>query len=124
MSNPGGWFEIYVNDIARAKAFYEKVFQTKLEQLGAATPGVAMWAFPASRDGYGCGGAIVKMDGMAAGGNSTLVYFSCKDCAVEEARIAGAGGKVLKPKFSIGPHGFIAIVQDSEGNAFGLHSMS
>jgi hypothetical protein len=30
---------------------------------------------------------------------------------------------VLKPKFSIGNNGFIAIIGDSEGNAIGLHSM-
>ena len=26
MINPVGWFEIYVNDMPRAKAFYEQVF--------------------------------------------------------------------------------------------------
>ena len=30
MINPVGWFEIYVNDMPRAKAFYESVFEQKL----------------------------------------------------------------------------------------------
>jgi uncharacterized protein len=30
-NNPVGWFEIYVQDMPRAKAFYEAVFQGKLE---------------------------------------------------------------------------------------------
>ena len=29
--NVVGWFEIYVQDMPRAKAFYEAVFQIKLE---------------------------------------------------------------------------------------------
>ena len=33
MNNPVGWFEIYVDDMARAKAFYEAVFGKKLERL-------------------------------------------------------------------------------------------
>jgi hypothetical protein len=33
--NPVGWFEIYVQDISRAKAFYEAVLQTQLQRLEA-----------------------------------------------------------------------------------------
>ncbi|HEV3149059.1 MAG TPA: hypothetical protein VGZ24_10465 [Chthoniobacterales bacterium] len=32
------------------------------------------------------------------------------------------GGKVLQDKHQIGPHGFRAIVVDSEGNRIALHS--
>ena len=32
-SNPVGWFEIYVNDISRAKKFYEKVLDIQLSDL-------------------------------------------------------------------------------------------
>jgi predicted enzyme related to lactoylglutathione lyase len=73
-------------------------------------------------DGGGATGALVKMDGMPSGGNSTIVYFGCDDCAVESERIAGAGGHVFKSKFSIGQYGFIALALDTEGNMFGMHS--
>jgi predicted enzyme related to lactoylglutathione lyase len=63
------------------------------------------------------------MPGFPAGGNSTLVYFSCEDCAVEESRVVPAGGKIEKEKFSIGPYGFITLAYDTEGNMFGLHSL-
>ena len=63
------------------------------------------------------------MDGFPSGGNSTLVYFNCEDCAVEAARVAGAGGRVQRDKMSIGEYGFIALCFDTEGNMFGLHSM-
>nr|MDJ0834571.1 VOC family protein [Gammaproteobacteria bacterium] len=68
-------------------------------------------------------GALVKMDGFTAGGNSTLVYFSCEDCAIEEARVAAAGGRVETAKMAIGRHGFFSMIIDTEGNLLGLHSM-
>ena len=120
-NNPVGWFEIYVQDMARARAFYESVFQLKLDKL----PGteLEMYTFPMAMELYGAPGALVKMEGVDSGGNSVLVYFSCADCAVEASRVAAAGGQVLKPKFSIGEYGFIALVSDSEGNMIGLHSL-
>ena len=119
--NPVGWFEIYVQDMVRAKAFYESVFAACLERLDG--PGIEMWAFPAQPDLPGAGGALVKVDGLVSGGNSTLVYFSCADCAEQAARASTSGGKVFKEKFSIGPYGFIALVNDTEDNLIGLHSM-
>jgi len=32
------------------------------------------------------------------------------------------GGKLLEPKHQIGPHGFRALIRDSEGNRVALHS--
>lgn len=118
--NAVGWFEIYVQDMVRAKAFYEAVFQVKLEQLDS--PGLEMWSFPMVVDRMGAPGALVKMPGFPSGGNSTLVYFSCVDCAVEAARVLEHGGRLQKEKMSIGQYGFIALAFDTEGNMFGLHS--
>ena len=119
--NAVGWFEIYVQDVERAKAFYESVFQVKLQSLGSDF--IEMWAFPSDMTSYGAGGAIVKMEGFPSGGNSTIVYFSCADCAVEANRAAAAGGKIFKDRFSIGQYGFIALVVDPDGNLIGLHSV-
>lgn len=119
--NPIGWFEIYVQDMSRAKKFYETVLETQLEKLTAAE--IEMWAFKSDMTQYGAGGALVKMDGMSSGGNSILVYFGCPDCAVEAARVNEAGGTVQREKMSIGDYGFIALATDTEGNMFGLHSL-
>jgi len=120
-TNPVVWFEIYVQDMERAKKFYEAVFQTELEKLN--NPELEMWAFPMAKDGMGASGALVKMPGFLSGGNSTLVYFSCVDCATEAARVVKAGGRIQREKFFIGQYGFIALAVDTEGNMFGLHSM-
>jgi len=121
VNNPVIWFEIYVQDMLRAKAFYESLFQVRLERLN--NPDMEMWAFPMAMDRVGAGGALVKMDGVASGGNSTMVYFSCEDCAVEAASVAQYGGYVCREKISIGEYGFISLAVDTEGNMIGLHSL-
>jgi len=121
--NPVGWFEIYVNDLPRATKFYETVLKKQLSKLDAPGGEVEMIAFPMERDSSGASGALVKMNGVQAGGNSTIVYFVSEDCAQEASRAEAAGGKVMKPKFPIGPYGFITLLFDTEGNIFGVHSM-
>lgn len=120
-NNPVVWFEIYVQEMKRARQFYESVFQVKLERLN--TPDLEMWGFPMEMERTGASGALIKMEGVPSGGMGTLVYFGCEDCAVEEARIVKAGGGVKQSKMSIGEYGFISLGFDTEGNLFGLHSL-
>ncbi len=132
-SNPVVWFEIYVENMARAKAFYEATFEVKLEFMSPpteemrATGNMEMWSFPMDKDAAmttpGASGMLVKMDGYNPGGGGTLIYFGCEDCAVTAARAAKNGGSICSEKMAIGPYGFIALVHDTEGNTIGLHSM-
>ena len=124
--NPVRWFEIYTADLARARRFYEAVFQLQMAPLPAAEGDrscMEMMVFPTDMDKPGAGGTLVRMDGVAPGGGGTLIYFACEDCAVEQSRVVAAGGQVSKAKFSIAPYGFIALVVDTEGNMIGLHSL-
>jgi predicted enzyme related to lactoylglutathione lyase len=121
--NPVGWFEIYVNDLPRATKFYEAVLKKPIAKLDSPAGEIEMMAFPMEMNASGAAGALVKMEGVKAGGNSTIVYFITDDCAVEASRVEAAGGKIMKTKMSIGKYGFIALVFDTEGNVFGLHSM-
>lgn len=82
-----------------------------------------MWSFTMNQAGYGASCALIKLPGYPSGANSVIVYFSCADCAVEAAKAAKAGGRVEKPKQSIGQYVHIALVVDTEGNMIGLHSM-
>ena len=124
MKNPIVGFDIYVNDLERAKKFYETVLGVSLEKLvDPENTQMNMWSFPSDMEGYGIAGALVKMEGCPAGGSSTIVYFGCDDCAVEASRVEAAGGKIQHSKKSIGEYGFIVRVVDTEGNMFGLHSM-
>ena len=118
--NPVNWFEIYVQDMARARKFYETVLGVELRPMETDLP---MCGFPEEPDAPGCAGALVHFEGVPSGGNSVMVYFSCGDCAVEGARVADAGGKLEREKMSIGQYGFITLASDTEGNMFGLHSL-
>ena len=123
-TKPVVWFEVYVQDMMRAKAFYEAVFSMQLEKLEGPDSSEEMWAFPGPMDdSMGSSGALVKMNGVLSGGNGVIVYFTCKDCATEASRVASNGGKVTKEKFSLGKFGFAALIADTEGNVIGLHSM-
>lgn len=127
--NPIVWFEIYVDELNRAQKFYETVLDVELTILqtpdkSEADSGLKMIAFPMAMNGAGASGALVKMEGVKSGGNSTIVYFASEDCSTEEVRIENAGGKIFKPKMSIGEYGFITLFYDTEGNMVGLHSMS
>jgi len=126
--NPVGWFEIYVQDIEKARKFYTEVLQTEMQEMpdptGEGSGDMKMVAFPMTMNPMtGASGALVQMTGMPSGGNSTVVYFITEDCKIEEERVGNAGGKVHQPKMSIGEFGFVSLCLDVDGNMFGLHSM-
>ena len=124
LDNAIGWFEIYVDDIERATAFYEGVFAQTLTRQAMGPNGPEMAMFPGGPDGTGACGALVQMPQMRKPStDGVLIYFSCDDCAVEQGRAEQFGGQVWGNKFPIGDRGFIAIIVDTEGNQIGLHSM-
>lgn len=123
MNNAVGWFEIYVSDMERALAFYTKVFRRELQHLESPTGDMEMYAFTWDDTAYGAPGALARHPQMAPGVGGTLVYFACQDLTQEAARAVEAGGKIVLPRMSIGEHGFIALVEDTEGNVIGLHSV-
>lgn len=124
-TNSVGWFEIYVENMDRAQTFYEGVFQKKLDKMETpdSVQDLQMVGFPGNMETYGANGALVQMKEYGPSPSGTIVYFSCEDCSNESSRVEDLGGKIVKPKFSIGKYGNIALVQDSEGNMIGLHSM-
>ncbi len=125
--NPVVWFEIYVDDLKRAKKFYETVFKFKMSELPmpeSAEDNMKMLFFPSDMESKNrASGALVKMDGFKAGNNSTIVYFQSEDCSIEEARIKAAGGSIFKSKLPLGEYGFMVLATDTEGNMIGIHSM-
>jgi len=121
-ANPVTWFEIYVDNIDRAQAFYENLLGVRLAPSPMPDGEMDMRMFPAEMDGAGAPGALIHHPMRQPSAQGNLVYFSVEECgsSVEWARQEGV--MVIVEKQSIGEHGFIAIISDSEGNSIGLHS--
>lgn len=118
--NPVNWFDIHVSNLDRAKKFYETVFNIQLVDFPIEWGKQS--AFPSDYEGLNISGALVEKSDRVADGNNVIVYFTSEDCISEEARAAKAGGKIIKPKMSIGEFGFVSLIMDTEGNTIGLHS--
>ena len=113
------WFEIPTTNLDRAAKFYETVFATSLKRMDFG--GVPNAVFPYEQPGTG--GALIADGRRKPNANGAVVYLHANgklDACVE--RIAAAGGKVVLPKTDIGEPGFIAVLEDTEGNVVGLHS--
>lgn len=116
--NRAVWFDIPVTDLDRAAAFYRAVLDIdvqKQEYDGG------VFCFLAH--GEGNGGCLVPAADQASSTGGILVYLNV-DGRIRDAiaQVERHGGTVKAPIHSIGPHGFRAVVVDSEGNRIALHS--
>ena len=116
-----GWFEIPVNDMSRAKTFYEAVFGVEISEVDLG--GLLMGWFPDNKGAYGATGTLIKQETYIPSQEGTLVYFMSEDVQNELDRVEGAGGKIYQPKTKISDeHGFMGVFIDSEGNRIAIHS--
>jgi len=124
MKNAITWFEIPTKDFDRAQRFYEEVLQAELQTMQMEAGG-AKWAFfPFDMENGGIGGGIVEGQGYEPSKLGSIVYLNGGDDLSEPlSRVEKSGGKVVLPKTSLGPKGFMAQFIDTEGNKVAFHSM-
>ena len=120
-TNSLNWFEIPVNDIERGKKFYETIFgiQMEIQEMD----GSKMAFFPWKPGSGKATGGLAQSPNHKPSMEGTIVYLNANpkmDGVL--AKVEGAGGKVTMPKMSIGEHGNIAFIMDTEGNNIGIHS--
>jgi predicted enzyme related to lactoylglutathione lyase len=118
--NPVGWFEIPVHDMARAKTFYEHVFGIQLSEQRSEALHMAL--FPMFEGAMGTTGSLVQGGYYTPGAQGVVIYFSAPDLDGCLARAGQGGGRVIRERTPIGHHGFIGVVEDTEGNRIGLHT--
>lgn len=120
--NAINWFEISVSDIARAKKFYEAVFNITMDEMEMM--GMKMAFFPAEQGNGKVSGGLVEGKDYKPSTDGTKIYFNGNpDLSVALNRVEAAGGQILMPKTHITPEiGYMAFFMDSEGNAMALHS--
>ncbi len=122
MSNRIVWADIPVTDLDRAIAFYSAVLGAPVEKQNG--PGFLFAVLPhAEGESGGC--LVPPGDGNAPSRTGPLCYLNAEGRLPEAVAAAVAhGGEVLEPVHPLGPHGFRAVVLDSEGNRVALHAMA
>ena len=120
MSNRFVWVDIPVQDLDRAIAFYAAVLGTPVTREGG--PGFT-FGLLAHKGSEVAGCLYLAGDDNAPSPRGPLVYLNVDGrIAAAVTAVNGHGGRVLQRTRSIGPHGYRAIVLDSEGNRIALHS--
>lgn len=112
------WFDLPVADLERASRFYAATLAIKVSQENAG--GFKFAVLDHGPDGNG--GCLVPGKASAEG---VLVYMNV-DGRIRDAvqQAEKHGGRVVEKVTGIGPHGFRAVIIDSEGNRVALHSNS
>ena len=120
-TNSLNWFEIPAIDIARSKKFYETIFGIEMEDNEMGEDKMAF--FPWTPGSGKATGAVVQSKNHKPSMEGTVVYLNANP-SMENVldKVDRAGGEVLVPKTSIGEHGNIAFIMDTEGNNVGIHS--
>jgi predicted enzyme related to lactoylglutathione lyase len=111
------WFDIPVQNLDRACAFYRGVLAVEVEIVSFEETSFAVIAHD-----EGNGGCLIP-DAGAIANAGVLVYLNA-DGRIRDAlqRVEQLGGRIVEPLHAIGQHGFRAVILDSEGNRVALHS--
>lgn len=120
------WFEIPVNDIARAERFYGAVLAATFAPNCATSEQIqAMSIFACSDSPDSVTGCLIQGEGYEPATAGSLVYLNAAP-SIDAAlmRVREAGGAIALPKTALPPGlGFFAHIIDSEGNRVGLHAL-
>ncbi|HIE99354.1 MAG: VOC family protein [Fuerstiella sp.] len=118
--NRAVWFDIPVIDLDRSVAFYAAVLG-----VGVSKGKFDDVEFAVIDHSEGNGGCLVPHSEVAVSDNGILLYLNANGRIHDAvAKTETHGGSIVEPIHSIGPHGFRAIIRDSEGNRLALHSES
>ncbi len=118
-------FEIQVDDIERAKAFYAAAFGWSFEDYSQFT-GSPYWGIVTGpEDELGINGGLLQRPAATPpaqhGTNAFVCTVGVGDYDETERRILAAGGQVALPKAALVGMAWQGYYLDTEGNTFGVH---
>ena len=111
-------FEIPADDIARAKKFYEDLFDWKIEPYGCEGSCEYYMIQTTGEEGKPgvCGGMMARQSPQ----HSTTNYIDVPSVEAGMEKVKSLGGQVVMPKTLVPEHGYFAVCLDTEGNPFGI----
>jgi predicted enzyme related to lactoylglutathione lyase len=114
------WCDILVTDLDRAIRFYSAVLGEPVKKEKFPEGSIGLLPF-GERE---IGACLYLSNDNRPSSNGPRIYLNVQGRLDEAvAKVKGTGGKVIQPKHPIGPYGFRAIIEDSEGNRVALHSL-
>jgi len=119
-------FEIHVEDMERAKAFYGEIFGWTFEDWSSYAGVPYFGAVTGDPNEPGINGALVHRHGDSTPAlGQPMNGFACtmgvEDYDATEAKILEHGGKVALPKHALPGMAWQGYYIDSEGNTIGIH---
>jgi predicted enzyme related to lactoylglutathione lyase len=114
MANPFVHVELNTTDVPKAKAFYEKLFDWKLEDIP-----MDNGAYTMINVGDGTGGGMMKQ--LVPGAPSSwLAYVLVDDIAAATKKAKSLGATIMKDVTEVMGMGSLSIIIDPTGAVFGL----
>ena len=114
MANPFVHVELNTTDVAKAKGFYSKLFDWKLEDLP-----MEGGTYTMIHVGEGTGGGLMKHP-MPGAPSFWLAYVLVDDIDAATKKVRALGGTVMKDKTEVMGMGWLAIIVDPTGAHLGL----
>jgi uncharacterized protein len=115
MSNPFVHVELDTTDVAKAKSFYGKLFDWKMEDIPMDGGGV----YTTIGVGDGTGGGLMKHP-MPGAPSMWLAYVLVDDIRAATAKARSLGANVIKDVTEVMGMGWLSIFTDPTGAALGL----
>lgn len=114
MGNPFVHVELMSTDVGKAKAFYGKLFDWKLEDMQSAG-----MDYTVIRVGEGTGGGLMQTP-IPNAPTMWMPYVLVDDLQAATERAKSLGGKVMKEQTEVPGMGSFTIISDPTGGMLGL----
>lgn len=117
------WFEIPVQDLDRARHFYQVAFSVHMDVMDMEDFRMAL--FPGAMNSTHSSGALIQHSWYQPSEKGVLIYLNA-DPSMDEVigRIRQEGGEIIQEKRLITENlGYMAVFKDTEGNTVALHAM-
>ena len=115
MANPFVHVELHTNDIKRAKEFYSKLFDWKLED--APMPGGGSYTLIQVGTGTGGGMTVNQAPGVPP---HWLAYVGVDDVRASTRKAKDLGAKVVVDVMEVGEYGSMSVISDPTGATLAL----